>query len=400
MQARPQRQTSARARVSAGDCGCGSTAASTGARRAGGGFSFGVLERPRYYARQLMTPDDLLLEADYFRDRLRRHNMFLHGWGVVCGALVCVVPRKQTATNQNPKYQPHSSTLRNASDIQRGASEQGTGNGNGNGNELRYEPWQVQVSPGYILGPYGDEIVIERPVTVDLRSSGVSGCGADSGDDLADPWCSEVFVDRRTDPFYIAIRYRECPVRPVRGQPVGCGCDDEPCEYSRFRDGFQIGFLDCCPDDQDKKLAPDEDDWEAVYEPFCPECPTSPWVVLAEVTVDQNGAVTPINNCACRRVMVTTRDWWTTCSGTNCDQPRDYQRIPAGEQANHILNRSRESIEGDTPHEADEIAAELAGERETASETGESQPPPAASDAAPEAAPERPKPTRAGQKRR
>src|SRR6266545_4007546 len=62
------------------------------------GFPFGVLERPRYFPRQLITPDEPTLEAAYFRDRLRRHNIYLHGWGVVCGALVCVVPAAQTAT--------------------------------------------------------------------------------------------------------------------------------------------------------------------------------------------------------------------------------------------------------------------------------------------------------------
>ena len=47
-----------------------------------------IAELPRYYPRQLITPADLTLEQDYFRDRLRRHNRLLHGWGVVCGALV------------------------------------------------------------------------------------------------------------------------------------------------------------------------------------------------------------------------------------------------------------------------------------------------------------------------
>ena len=51
-----------------------------------------IAELPRYYPRQLITPDDLTLEQNYFRDRLRRHNRLLHGWGVVCGALVCPEP--------------------------------------------------------------------------------------------------------------------------------------------------------------------------------------------------------------------------------------------------------------------------------------------------------------------
>ena len=49
----------------------------------------GLLERPRYFPRQLISDVELTLEQQYFRDRLRRHNRLLHGWGVVCGALVC-----------------------------------------------------------------------------------------------------------------------------------------------------------------------------------------------------------------------------------------------------------------------------------------------------------------------
>jgi hypothetical protein len=78
-----------------------------------------IAELPRYYPRQLITPDDLTLEQNYFRDRMRRHNRLLHGWGVVCGALVCPVP--------NPKVT--------------GPSDQ-------------FLPWQVKVQQGYILGPY------------------------------------------------------------------------------------------------------------------------------------------------------------------------------------------------------------------------------------------------------
>lgn len=307
MHTMPKRQTSARARVSAGDCGCGDTGTRSGKRSA---FSFGVLERPRYYPRQLMTPDDLLLEADYFRDRLRRHNMFLHGWGVVCGALVCVVPKRRKP-GKGDLYERQPSSLRAGSDYQTIDA-----NGNGHGGN---EPWLVQVLPGYILGPYGDEIVIDQPVDVPLRGGGVSGCGADSGDDLADPWCSEVFVDRRTDPFFIAIRYRECPVRPVRAQPGGCGCDEEPCEFSRFRDSFEIGFLDCCPDSHDPDMS--KPGYRRAGNPACPECPDNPWVVLAEITVDDAGTVTRIDNCSCRRIMATTRDRWTVCQGTDCDQP-------------------------------------------------------------------------------
>jgi hypothetical protein len=50
----------------------------------------GVLERPRYFAGQLLGPDDFSLEQDYFRARLRRLNRELYGSGIVSGLGVSV----------------------------------------------------------------------------------------------------------------------------------------------------------------------------------------------------------------------------------------------------------------------------------------------------------------------
>jgi hypothetical protein len=245
----------------------------------------GVLERPRYFPRQLITPGELSLEAAYFRDRLRRHNIYLHGWGVVCGALVCVVP----ATN-----------------------------GNGNGTAAT-RPWVVCVQPGYVLGPYGDEIFIDCQRELPLRGDRVRGCGGDV-DDLTDPWCSEVYVKdpKQDEPLYVAVRYLECQVRPVLPQPAGCGCDDSSCEYSRYHDSYELGILDHCPDSQTKPAA----EGDATHpNPVCPDCPDSPWVVLAEVTVDGDGTITKIDNCACRRIVPSTRDQVIRCDGTDQDYP-------------------------------------------------------------------------------
>src|SRR5262249_40742436 len=50
----------------------------------------GTLERLRYFAGQLLSPDDLTLEQDYFRARLRRLNRELYGSGIVGGLGVSV----------------------------------------------------------------------------------------------------------------------------------------------------------------------------------------------------------------------------------------------------------------------------------------------------------------------
>src|SRR4029079_8903991 len=84
----------------------------------------GSAERLRYFPRQLLTADDMRTEQHYFREKLRRHNRMLHGWGVVCGLQVVVDP---------------------------------TGGGLG-----------VSICPGYALGPWGDEICVEEAVPLDL----------------------------------------------------------------------------------------------------------------------------------------------------------------------------------------------------------------------------------------
>lgn len=48
------------------------------------------LERVHYFTGQILSPDDLRAEQDYFLARLRRHNRYLHGWGVVTGLGVSV----------------------------------------------------------------------------------------------------------------------------------------------------------------------------------------------------------------------------------------------------------------------------------------------------------------------
>jgi len=249
---------------------------------------------PRYYPRQLITPDDLTLEQNYFRDRLRRHNRLLHGWGVVCGTLVCPV----TTTDST------------------GA--------------VSVSPWQVQVQTGYILGPYGDEIVLDCQRTVDLRTRGVSGVTGDPCIDVPDPWCSQVTVQRNPGPLYIAVKYKQSMTRPVRVQPIGCGCDDASCECSRWHDGYEIGVLTCCP--TEGAVAPPPGDLITGDVPGCPECPPQPWVVLASVQVEGDGTITLIDNCACRRMVASAgRFWWSCTQGTTTLTGPSLQQVTAGE---------------------------------------------------------------------
>jgi len=46
------------------------------------------LTRPRFFSGKLITPEDLALEQQYFREKLKRHNRGLHGFGIVSGLKV------------------------------------------------------------------------------------------------------------------------------------------------------------------------------------------------------------------------------------------------------------------------------------------------------------------------
>jgi len=270
------------------NCGCGGSGTTTPCDST-------IAELPRYYPRQLITPDDLTLEQDYFRDRMRRHNRLLHGWGVVCGALVCPA----TTTNTD-----------------------GT---------VSLVPWNVQVQTGYILGPYGDEIILDCPRTVDLRTSGVSGVTGEPCIDAPDPWCTQVYTapPSTVTTLYIAVQYQQSMMRPVRVQPVGCGCADTTCEFSRWHDGYEIGVLQSCPCgcqpailtqtptpvEGGPTLSNNPVLSRASMNPACPDCTCGPWVGLAKVTFDQSGNIQTIDNCACRRIVVSLSQATRSCTG-------------------------------------------------------------------------------------
>lgn len=309
----------------------------SGSMRSGGvvncGGKSGVLERPRYFPRQLITPDDLSLEATYFRKRLRLHNRHLHGWGVVCGAAVCPV--------EDPE------------------------------NPGRPLAWHIKITPGYILGPYGDDIVLDCEHIFDLRSGGAIRVAGEYYGEEYDPWCTEIITDDLPDTVYVAVRYQEVMARQVRVQPMGCGCDDAACEYSRWQDGYEVGILTACPPDH-RRRGEREYGWvdcpplgEHGREPFgpgwppCLPCPSSPWVVLAEVTIGAEGRILgqDIDNLACRRIV--------TCSAYFCpdgrlDSEDGYSPRP--------IDLAREEAAAVTTRELTEVWHEVESLRERVSE--------------------------------
>lgn len=200
------------------------------------------LERLRYFPRQLLTADDMRLEQEYLREKQRRHNRFLHGWGVVCGLIV----------------QPNPTA----------------------------GPLAITICPGYALGPCGDEIYVSDPAPYDLTPI---------TQQLAQPSCANTGVSAaalESGILRILIRYAECQTRPVRTLPAGCGCDDSACEFSRIRDGFEIRAVpkDTGPQVQAPPSLCDIQNDIAGKLPPMPPAPPADWVQLALITL--KGATT------------------------------------------------------------------------------------------------------------
>ncbi|MGH8554138.1 MAG: hypothetical protein ACREUD_00945, partial [Gammaproteobacteria bacterium] len=86
------------------------------------------MKRPRYEPGSYLSAKDLLTEQRYRLQRLRQHNRYLHGWGVVCGLQVV------------PAHEPG-------------------------------RPWGVRVCPGYAIGCCGEEIEVGSSTVVDIRDS-------------------------------------------------------------------------------------------------------------------------------------------------------------------------------------------------------------------------------------
>jgi hypothetical protein len=201
----------------------------------------GTLERLRYYPRRLLTADDMRAEQEYFREKLRRHNRMLHGWGVVCGLEVVADPSSG--------------------------------------------PMAVNICPGYALGPWGDEIYVGEPAKLDLTH-----CARPAAEPCKPKADVAAAATVGETVLIVRIRYLECPTRPMRTLPAGCGCDETSCEYSRLRDGFEIA----CVVKPAREPVPLPGMRPNPKVPACLPCPSEPWIVLAQVT-SSAGAIT-INN--------------------------------------------------------------------------------------------------------
>lgn len=87
------------------------------------------LQRPNFFAGQLLSADDLRAEQTYHRERMRLHNRLLHGVGVVAGL------------------------------------------------DVRSSGPRILISPGMALDPAGNELILVHEASL-TPAAGTKGCSA------------------------------------------------------------------------------------------------------------------------------------------------------------------------------------------------------------------------------
>ena len=202
-------------------CGCGGsgtagTALASPCSCAGAGCASCATEgyvRPRFFAGQLLTEDDLQAMADYVVGKNRLHNRHFMGDGVVCGLAVTCNP---------------------------------CGGG------------KVVVTPGHALDCCGNDLVLECAVELDinamvreLRRNQLGGhdCGDPCADIKADgtPGASDQTNQKRHYDLY--VRYSEQAGEPVTPYATDEPCGSSACEFTRVREGVRFELR--CAEDMD-----------------------------------------------------------------------------------------------------------------------------------------------------
>jgi hypothetical protein len=201
----------------------------------------------------LIAADDLKQDLLYHRGRLREHNRFLHGWGVVCGCDVHPAPTTE-------------------------------------------KPWQLRICPGYVVAPQGDAVRIRVEAlfeVADLFMQSEDPCA------YARP-CPPVARRRsHKDTVYLAVRHVECQSRLVRVAS---------CEYSHIRDGYEFCCLSELPATHTSSPFECGDLLDPKVTPPCPDCPEDPWVVLATIKLPESrtAELSEVDTETNRRILYST----------------------------------------------------------------------------------------------
>ncbi len=149
---------------------------------------FGPFLRNAYWTGKLLVAGDFIAEQRYFMEKLRHHNLHLHGSGVVCG--LKVVAHDNGACRD------------------------------------RF----ICVEPGTAIDCCGHEIVLKFKECIDLDTIPAVKALKDKG-------------DTGKHILQVCIRYRECETDMVPVLYDECGCDEDKCAPNRVLESYQLDVM-------------------------------------------------------------------------------------------------------------------------------------------------------------
>jgi hypothetical protein len=237
-------------------------------------------KRLNYFYGQMLGAQDFQAEQHFFREKMKLHNRCLHGYGVVCGLRVIPDPQpipceplsdaelkrfhqelkyvedkiaeakakpdsKEVQDELKKLYADREYWVRRIEDLNKEHCE---------GEVLT----SIEVECGLALDCDGNEIVVRRPLKVDLWKA----LSRDDRLDLQNPPPAQPTpvsgegpnLDHLKDghSLYVSICYCEQPVDPVRPVlPDTCGAGQE-CVYGKLRDAVHIVVSTKRPDDDER----------------------------------------------------------------------------------------------------------------------------------------------------
>ena len=252
---------------------CGGQAAPPARQRDCLPCEIGPFSRNSYYTGKLLTERDLTDEQRYQIDKLRLHQLGLHGWGVGCGLKVVPEP------NCPAQY--------------------------------------VKIEPGLAIDGAGREIYVRSCIRVELPKSQKPLTTPDpsppeypapenyapetyaaEGTTYADPSAPEPYSEAPkhcpdTSDLYVRLRYIECETEFTPAPFDECACNADGQKPSRIVEAYQVDVLETKPDDWDKianSLDECVDDCEELYGQILYGCPKICWPEYIPLAVIRNYA--------------------------------------------------------------------------------------------------------------
>ncbi len=147
---------------------------------------FEAFVRNHFFTGKMMGTAEFMAETHFHAEKLRHHNLRLHGWGVVCGLKVRQHPSPDCRT--------------------------------------RY----VVVEPGSALDCCGHEILVPHEEIVDIAGL---------------PQVRQLARDTLAHALQVCVRWRECPTEEVPVLYDECGCDDTRCAPNRILESYEFDVL-------------------------------------------------------------------------------------------------------------------------------------------------------------